>query len=97
MAHRVRGSPIAGKRISLAPAATEIFRAANAAGARLPHPCRAAKCVEGWRLLPNLRKRMLAYGPKFQIGNGLRRMTRQHQAVGRHIERPAPPTTDTRF
>src|ERR1051325_10008462 len=97
MAHRVGRCGVAGEREGLAAAAAEILLTARAACARLLPPAGAAEGVERRRVGPDVGERMVLHVPEFQTRNRLRRMTWQHLAGRRDVERAPAPDADTWF
>src|SRR5262249_10340890 len=69
MADRIGCRGIAQEGEGLTTAAAEILLPPRAARAWLLHPARAAKRIEGRRLLPDIGERSLAHRPEFEAGN----------------------------
>src|SRR5260221_13608417 len=85
-AGRIGVAGISRQRKSLAAAAAEIDFPELATLARLRHPAGAAIAVEGFRILPDPRDRMVgAYGFEFESGDAFGRMARQDLAGGRGV------------
>src|SRR5258706_15541260 len=82
--NRVGCGGVTGKGEGLAAATAEIELATRTARARLLHPRRAAESIEGRRVRPDIRERMLAHVPKFKAGNRLGGVAGQHLAPRRH-------------
>src|ERR687887_455192 len=94
MADRICRRGIAEEGKGLTAAAAEILLPPRAARAWLLHPARAAKRVEGRRVLPDVGERSLAHRPEFEAGNALGRVARQHLAGRRDVERAPAPAAD---
>ncbi len=91
VADRVGGRGIAQQSQRLAAAAAEIHLAPLAGAARLLHPARAAKALEGVARVPYLRQPPLPARSKLIARDGIRRVAGQHAAVGGDVDEPAAP------
>src|SRR5262245_42346996 len=94
MTDRIGRARIAGDGEGLAAAAAEIDVTPLAALARLRQPVGAAERHERRRRLPDLGERMVADIPELQLRNAFRRMTGQHLAGRRDVERAPAPAAD---
>src|SRR5215831_17085076 len=82
LAYRISAGRVAGQVIRLAPTSAEILRAPLATAARLLHPVFAPESVEAGRLHPDVGERSVPHVVELQVGNRMRRMARQREAVG---------------
>jgi hypothetical protein len=86
MANWIGCGSISRENKSLAPAAAEIDFAPIATAAGLLHPGGASKCLECWRIRPDIGKRMVLHPPEIETWDHFSGVARQHLARGCHIE-----------
>src|SRR5437868_11181688 len=73
----IRARCVTGQRKGLAAAAAPVNLSTLAGTAKLGHPCRSAKAIEGLRIFPDISERLFTHIVELQSGNRFRRMARQ--------------------